>query len=125
MKEFISGTVEMILMSNRLNPVGKHLIVKAHKLEEVDPIFKRIKAAGLEIPELKEKKLHERAVERGTVLAISPSAWKDWFDGTPWCKVGDEIIFAKYGGHIIVDNEIEYVLLNDEDVLCVISKETK
>ena len=113
----------MILMTNRLVPVGKHLLVKAHKLEDVDPVYKRVKAAGLAIPELKEKKLQERAVERATVVAISSSAWKDWFDGKPWCSVGDDIIFAKYGGHVITEGTEEFILLNDEDVLCVISKE--
>lgn len=110
-------------MPTKLVPVGKHLLVKAHKLEDVDPMFKRFKDAGLAIPDLKEKKMHERAVERGTVISVSPKAWKDWFDGEPWCKEGDDVIFAKYGGHIITHEEQEYVLLNDEDVLCVISSQ--
>ena len=109
-----------------IKPVGKHLLVRPHKLEEIDPFYSRAKKAGLELPELKEKVLAQRAVERATVVAISPKAWKDWFDGEPWCKEGDDVIFAKYGGHIIKEGEEELILLNDEDVLCVIDKqETK
>lgn len=107
-----------------LEPVGKHILLKPHKIEDVDPTYARAKAAGIAMPDLKEKTLAQRAVERATVVAVSPAAWKDWFDGTPWAKVGDEVIFAKYGGHIIKDGDEEYILLNDEDVLCVISKES-
>ena len=107
----------------KLKPVGKHLLVKLHKLEDTDPVYARAHRAGIAMPEIKEKILAQRAVERATVVAISPKAWKDWFDGQPWCEVGDDVIFAKYGGHVIKDGEEEFVLLNDEDLLCIICKE--
>jgi len=104
-------------------PVGKHILVKPHKLEDFDPVYQRAAKAGIAMPELKEKVMAQRAVERATVVAISPTAWKDWFDGQPWCKVGDEVIFAKYGGHVIKEeDDEEFILLNDEDVLCIIDK---
>jgi len=108
-----------------LKPVGKHILVKPHRLEDFDPVYARARKAGIEMPELKEKAMAQRAVERATVVAVSPTAWKDWFDGQPWCKVGDEVIFAKYGGHIIKEGEEEYILLNDEDCLCIIEQEPK
>lgn len=110
---------------SKIKPIGKHLLVKPHRLEDVDPVYARARRAGIEMPELKEKVLAQRAVERATVVAVSPQAWKDWFDGEPWCKVGDQVIFAKYAGHIIKEAEEEFILLNDEDVLCIIEQETK
>jgi co-chaperonin GroES (HSP10) len=58
---------------------------------------------------------------KGTVVAIGQNAWKAFDDGTPWCKVGDRIMFAKYGGSIIEDEEThdKYRLLNDEDAVAV------
>jgi len=108
-----------------IKPVGKHVLVKPHQLEEIDPVYARAKAAGIEMPELKEKQLAQKSVERAVVVAVSDMAWKDWFDGTPWCSVGDTVVFTKYAGHYIKDGEEEYLLLNDEDVLGIIPKESK
>ncbi len=59
----------------------------------------------------------------GTVVSIGETAYKD-LCGDPPIKVGDYVVFAKYAGFFVKDPETgeELVLLNDEDVLCVISK---
>jgi co-chaperonin GroES (HSP10) len=59
----------------------------------------------------------------GTVVDIGETAWQD-FKCLPWCQKGDRIVFAKYAGRQVVDPdnpENEFVILNDEDVLCVVS----
>lgn len=59
------------------------------------------------------------AVQTGEVLAVGPDAYKgDRFTSGPWCKVGDRVIYAKYGGMILEDPETKakVVLLNDEDI---------
>ena len=58
----------------------------------------------------------------GIVIDIGDSAWQG-FNCEPWCKVGDKIIFAKYAGRSVTDPsdpDGEYIILNDDDVLCVV-----
>jgi co-chaperonin GroES (HSP10) len=56
---------------------------------------------------------------KGTIVDVGPKAWKAFDDGRPWAKIGDRVMFAKYGGSIIEDEETheKYRLMNDEDVV--------
>jgi len=55
---------------------------------------------------------------RGTVVRIGVNAWKAFDDGTPWAHVGDKVVFRKYAGEVIKDGDVEYRVVNDEDILC-------
>jgi len=59
----------------------------------------------------------QQAVTRGTVKDVGPAA-EVAFNGKK-LEAGDKIIFAKYGGFAVRDEEldIEYRILNDEDVI--------
>jgi len=59
----------------------------------------------------------------GTVVEIGPNAWKAFDSGEPWCKVGDRVAIAKYGGFVIEDPETkeQFRLLNDEDITCIVT----
>ena len=99
---------------------GWRVLIKSPKVEEVDPTFKRAKAAGIALPETDEMRRENGAVSEGVVVSIGDYCW----DGKdPWCKVGDKIIHSKWAGKKVKDpenNEV-YTLLNDQDILCVIS----
>lgn len=60
--------------------------------------------------------------ETGTIVAIGPLAWKDYGDGTPWAKVGDRVLYSKYGGKMVHDPDTKkaYRVCNDEDIIAVI-----
>jgi co-chaperonin GroES (HSP10) len=103
-----------------IRPTGKTVLLKVDSLEDADPMYKAAKAAGLHIPEGAEKTREQRSVDRATVVSISDMAWKDWFDGTPWCKVGDRVLIAKYAGKVVKEGDKEFTLINDEDVLGVL-----
>lgn len=100
-------------------PCGHRILVKPEKLQDVDPIFKAARAAGIDVPDF-AKKQEQAAMDKGTVLAIGPTAFKD-FGGEAWCSVGDKIAFAKYGGKFVDD----VLILNDEDVVCVLKEDKK
>ena len=105
-----------------LIPCGHRVLIKLDKLEETDETFKSASNAGIVIPkEFKEFRLEQNAVDKGTIIEIGPTAWKD-FGGEPWAVVGDYIAFARHAGKYITDptDKQEYVLLNDEDIVCVI-----
>ena len=100
-----------------LIPLGHRLLIKPEKIEDVDETFRNAKKAGLYIPEMEARK-EQVAVDRGTVVAIGSTAFKD-FGGTPWCSVGDKVAYTRYGGKLLKDsNGEEYIILNDEDLVC-------
>ena len=106
-------------------PAIHRIVVKQRQLEATRQEYKRAQSMGLIIPETEDKRRAQAGVDQGTVVAIGPTAFKD-FDTEVPCKVGDFIAFAKYSGKIVTDpddNE-EYVIINDEDVVALI-KETK
>lgn len=68
---------------------------------------------------------HEKYhVVMGTIKAIGDYAWQGFFDSKPWAKVGDRVVYAKYGGMIVEDNKIQYRLLNDEDIMAIVEDES-
>ena len=89
-----------------------HLLVK---LDE--PELKTSSGIILALDEKKERK----AVEYGTVVQVGPTAFIDYGRSPDIVKVGDRISLNRYAGKSIVDvDEQEYVLVNDQDVLCII-----
>ena len=109
-----------------IKPCGHRLVVKAFKQEEVDEVLKRASESGF----LKDfqiinsnKKREDASVDKGVVLSIGPTAWKD-FGSDPWCKVGDTILFAKFAGKVVEDPETkeDVFILNDEDVVAVVQE---
>ena len=98
-----------------LNAVGYRLLVKPHEIEKVS-------AGGIVVIATEnEERLEEAGQQFGTVISIGPSAWGD---DDPWCKVGDEVCFAKHAGRFIFDpfTEEKLFVMNDTDVLATIKE---
>lgn len=77
-----------------------------------------------------DEKRERVAQEYGEVIDIGPLAWKEInknYSDEPWCKVGDRVVFSKYGGKLVIDPDTaqEYVILNDEDILAVVTEKTE
>lgn len=104
-----------------IQPVLHRILVKPFRLEDIDPDIARAKALGIELVN-SEKKREQAAVDKGEVIAIGATAFKDFGTDSP-IKVGDTVAFAKYGGKSIKDGEVEYTLLNDEDIIAILTKE--
>lgn len=79
--------------------------------------------AGFEIVG-NEIEREKAATTIGRIVGIGPNAWKAFDDGEPWAEVGDKVYFAKYGGKWIEVDGKEYVIINDEDLVCRV-KETE
>ncbi|AHI21911.1 co-chaperone GroES [Corynebacterium sp. SCR221107] len=74
-------------------------------------------ASGLVIPDSAKEKPQE-----GVVVAAGPGRF-DGDDRVPMdIKVGDTVVFSKYGGTELKYNGQEYLLLNSRDVLAIIEK---
>lgn len=95
-----------------------HILVKLDDATEADEMYKRAKAAGIHL-EL-DKRVQE-AVEYGTVIQVGPTAYESFGRDSSIVKVGDRVSLTRYTGKKVVDSDgTEYVIFNDDDVLCVV-----
>ncbi len=93
----------------KLRPLGDHIIVKPLEEEEV-------KKGGIIIPDTAKEK-----PQKGEVIAVGPGKVLDNGQKKQMeVKVGDKIIHQKYGGTEIKIDDVEYIIMNEDDVLAVI-----
>ena len=102
-----------------------HIDVKGHRVL-VEPMAVA-EFSGLIKLNADTQKSDRLAVTLGTVLQIGDLCWKDLGDVPPWCKVGDLVLFQRYGGarvHDPVPNEFreDVALINDQDIQAVITR---
>jgi len=92
-----------------LRPCGDRVLVKPNVEEEKT-------AGGIVLPDTAKER-----PQWGEVIAVGPGKWdEDGKHRVPMdVKVGDKVIFAKYGGtEVKVDGE-EYLILRESDILAV------
>ncbi len=104
-------------------PLIHRILVKPEKFDEFNKDIQRAKSIGLEIPELEDHKRAQASVDRGRVVSIGPTAYRDYGIECP-VKVGDVVNYARFAGKIITDPETEeqLVCLNDEDLICIVKE---
>jgi chaperonin GroES len=93
----------------KLKPLGDHIVVKP--MEEAE-----VKKGGIIIPDTAKEK-----PSRGEVVAAGSGKILD--DGKKKqmeVKVGDKILYSKYGGTEIKMNDDELLIMTEEDVLAII-----
>jgi len=98
-------------MAIKLQPLADRLVVKPVEREEMTK-------SGIVLPDTVKEKPQE-----GKVLAVGPGRLSD--DGKRIAvdiKVGDIVIYAKYGGAEIKIEDEELVILRESDIL---AKKTK
>jgi chaperonin GroES len=98
-------------MASKLEPLADRLIVKPIEQEEVTK-------GGIFLPDTAKEKPQE-----GEVIAVGPGRLSD--DGkriTMDVKVGDRVIYAKYGGTEIKVEGEELMILRESDILAKKSK---
>lgn len=110
------------------------ILVKRDDPEDSDAALTKKEAhrLGIVIPPkvqdaLENREAREKAsMDTGTVLQIGETAFRDYGIESP-VKVGDHITFAKFGGKVVTDpaDGQAYVVINDEDVVAILSKETE
>jgi chaperonin GroES len=77
-------------------------------------------ASGIVIPDTAKEKPQE-----GEVMAVGPGRFEDGQRVPMDVKVGDKVIYSKYGGTEVKVEAEEYLILSARDVLAVISSEGK
>jgi len=94
-----------------LKPLEDRIVVAPLEAEQVT-------ASGLVIPDTAKEKPQE-----GKVLAVGPGRFDDKGVRVPIdVKVGDVVLYSKYGGTEVKYSGEEYLVLSARDVLAVIEK---
>lgn len=97
-----------------IQPIGDRILIKPFLESEAEPK----NSFGIIIPETVTKEMPER----GVVLAVGEGRYHDGKIIPLKVRVGDKIIFSKYGfDEVTVDNDKLYIL-REESVLAVINK---
>ncbi|HEY7667233.1 MAG TPA: co-chaperone GroES [Actinomycetota bacterium] len=95
-----------------LKPLEDRIVVHANEGDEMT-------SSGLVIPDTAKEKPQE-----GTVVAVGEGRWDE--DGERRIpvdvKVGDTVIYSKYGGTEVKVEGEEYLILSARDVLAVVNK---
>nr|WP_202419916.1 co-chaperone GroES [Actinomadura rayongensis] len=94
-----------------LKPLEDRIVVQPLEAETTT-------ASGLVIPDTAKEKPQE-----GTVIAVGPGRVDDKGERVPVdVKVGEVVLYSKYGGTEVKYNGEEYLVLSARDVLAVIEK---
>ena len=101
----------------KMVPVGHRVMIKVKKVEEVTE-----SGIILSVGENLEREKYSQ--EEGIVVGLGPQAFKELGDGTPWCKLGDNVFVNRHSGVFKVDHETKdiYRIINDQDVLGIIGE---
>jgi chaperonin GroES len=103
--------VEVKIVSVTLKPLEDRIVVQALEAEQTT-------ASGLVIPDTAKEKPQE-----GKVISVGPGRVDDKGARIPLdVKVGDVVIFSKYGGTEVKYAGQEYLILSARDVLAVVEK---
>ena len=96
--------------SLKLMPVGDHIIVQRIGSAEKT-------RSGLYLPDAAKEKPQE-----GKVIAVgSGRTLKGGRRVPPAVKAGDRVVFGKYSGSEIKVDDKEYVFLNEDDILAIVT----
>jgi chaperonin GroES len=92
-----------------IKPLSDRIVVQAKSAEDVSK-------GGIILPDTAKEKPQE-----GKVVAVGPGKLLDSGKTVPIeVKVGDSVIYSKYGGtEIKLDGE-EYVILRQDDILAIV-----
>ena len=92
----------------QLKPLGDRVVVRPVARDEKT-------ASGLYLPDTAKEKPQE-----AEVIAVGPGRYEDGKRIVMDVKVGDKVLYSKYGGtEIKVDNE-EILILREADILAII-----
>ena len=98
-------------MATKLQPLADRVLVKPMEKEEKTK-------SGIYLPDTAKEKPQE-----GEIIAVGPGKMNDEGQRIPMdLKVGDKVLYAKYGGTEIKVDDVEMMILRENDILAKKSK---
>ena len=93
----------------KIRPLHDRILIKRQEEKE-------IRKGGIIIPDSAKEKPQE-----GKVIAVGNGKVSDDGKKIPLdVKTGDKILFGKYSGSEVTLDDVEYLILREEDVLCIL-----
>jgi chaperonin GroES len=93
-----------------LEPLDDRVVVKPGEEEQMT-------VSGIVIPDTAKEKPQE-----GDVVAVGPGRFEDGTRVPMDVKVGDRILYSKYGGTEVKIEGEEYLVLSARDILAIVKK---
>jgi len=112
-KKILKKKVSKRLISNSgITPLNDRVLVKPIDAEEASKT-----ASGIIIPDTVSKE----KPEQGRVVAVGGGRWEDGKRIPISVKVGDKVVFSRYGYDEVKLEGVEYYILKEENILAVLS----
>ena len=112
----VNGVEELELEAQLPRPVGYRVLIAMPEIEETFADTKVLKTTTI---------IHQEHIMSiiGLVLDMGDQAYSDVerFGDTPWCKVGDYVMFRANTGTRFKVGGIEYRLMNDDSIEAVVN----
>jgi chaperonin GroES len=97
--------------NNKITPLGDRILLKPVPQEK-----ETMTASGIIIPET----VNKEKPEQGTVIAVGEGRWENGKRVPMSIKVGDKVVFSRYGYEEVKLDSQEYYILKEENILAVI-----
>ena len=111
----VNGTEELEFEAQLPRPVGYRVLIAMPEIEETFTDTKVLKTTTI---------IHQEHIMSiiGLVLDMGDQAYSDAerFGDTPWCKVGDYVMFRANTGTRFKVGGVEYRLMNDDAIEAVV-----
>jgi chaperonin GroES len=93
----------------KIRPLHDRILIKRQEEKET-------RKGGIIIPDSAKEKPQE-----GKVIAVGNGKVNDEGKRIPLdVKTGDKILFGKYSGSEVTLDDVEYLILREEDILCIL-----
>jgi len=97
--------------NNKIAPLGDRILLKPFSAEEMNTTV-----SGIIIPDTVSKE----KPEQGRVVAVGEGRWEEGKRVPMSVKVGDKVVFSRYGYEEVKLDGEEYYILKEENILAVI-----
>lgn len=95
----------------KIKPLGDRILLKPISADEINTT-----SSGIIIPDTVSKE----KPEQGTVIAVGEGRWDNGKKVPVSVKVGDKVVFSRYGYEEVKYDGVEYYILKEENILAVI-----
>jgi len=92
-----------------LKPLGDRVVVKPGEKEAKTK-------SGIVLPDTAKEKPQE-----GEVVAVGTGKYEDGKQIPLEVKVGDKVVYSKYGGTELKKDGVDYLILRESDILAIVS----
>lgn len=111
-KKISKKTKKVVAQKGKIIPLGDRILLKPILEEELNKT-----ASGIIIPETVSKE----KPEQGVVIAVGEGRWDDGKRVPISVKVGDRVVFSRYGYDEVKLDGKEYYILKEENILAILN----